>query len=303
MKRVALVSAGLLLSGLIGWLLLGGGEEPGQMPSEDGRAEGLETTEAKELTGVVESVDGAVQLWVDGRWSPVEKGQALTASDRLRTVEGATAEISLGPTVRVHVADRTELSIGQISESLSRVRLEDGRLASVVEGSEGFRFRVEVQGSDAVAETEAGEFAVLKRGESPVTVASKVGTVSLKAGGRSVELESGQQSIVYPGEAPTPPARMPASLLLKLGRPPTAKLRNPELKVVGTATPGSSVTISGQLARVGADGTIAQTVRLDEGVNVVEVTVEDVFGRRRSERLPRVVVDSTAPPVSGEVVW
>jgi hypothetical protein len=96
---------------------------------------------------------------------------------------------------------------------------------------------------------------------------------------------------------------MPASLLLKLGRPPTVRLRNPELMVVGSVTPGAAVTISGRPASVAADGAIAQTVRLDEGINVVEVTVEDVFGRRRSERLPRVVVDSTAPPVSGEVSW
>jgi hypothetical protein len=73
--------------------------------------------------------------------------------------------------------------------------------------------------------------------------------------------------------------------------------------VVGSVTPGAAVTISGRPASVAADGAIAQTVRLDEGINVVEVTVEDVFGRRRSERLPRVVVDSTAPPVSGEVSW
>lgn len=300
MKRWGFVAICLLgVALMIGLALLrfGAEPEPAVVATETVRAED------PELSGTVESVSGAVELWAQGAWAPVRVGQKLTASDRLRTVEGATAELSLGPTVKVRVAPSTELSIGRISQSLSRVRLEDGRLASVVDGSEGFRFRVEVQGSDAVAETEAGEFAVLKRGASPVSVASKSGKVSLRASGRRVELATGEQSVVFPGETPTPPARMPASLLLKLGRPPHTRLRSPELKVVGSVTPGTSVTIAGQPAEVSAAGEIAQTVRLDEGENVLEVTVEDAFGRKLSKRLPRVVVDSTAPPVSGEVSW
>jgi hypothetical protein len=259
--------------------------------------------EPRQLTGVVTQVSGEVEKWSNGNWMRVKRGELLTASDRVRTGPGGQAELELGPTVRVNVADLTELTIGQISESLSRVRLEDGRLASVVDGSEGFRFRVDVRGSDAVVETEDGEFGVLKRGDTPVTVASRTGNVRLVARGKLVELKAGEQSLVYPGEAPTPPTRLPSSLLLKLGKPPSGKLRNPELVVSGTVTPGTYVTVAGRPARVAPDGSVEQSVRLEEGVNVVEVKVEDVLGRQRTEHLPRVVVDSTAPPVSGKVTW
>jgi hypothetical protein len=173
---------------------------------------------------------------------------------------------------------------------------------SDVRASKGFRFRVQVKGSDAVAESGRGRFEVLKRGEAGVTVAAEQGSVMVTARDQGVRVEAGEQSVVEPGAAPTPPTKIPPSLLLKLGRPPPSRLKTAEATVTGETNPGATVVIDGVATTAGSSGQFTRSVTLREGTNDIVVVVEDALWRRKEARLPGITVDR-APPVSGRVVW
>lgn len=239
----------------------------------------------------------------DGPWRPLHRSEELNQHDEIRTSVQARALIELGPSVTVELAPRTQVNIAELSATLSRVRLQDGRIASTVQQSEGFRFRVQVQGSGAVAETEAGRFTVMRRGSGPVAVAAEEGSVSVAAAGTRVEVGAGEQSLVVGGLAPTPPSRIPTSLLLKLGRPPPSRQRATEARVTGQTTPGAALLINGEVAPVAGNGEFSITVALHQGENEIVVEVEDVVGRRKQEKLPKVTVDATPPGLGAKVLW
>jgi hypothetical protein len=217
---------------------------------------------------VVQATEGTVERRTgDGSWQPLGKGDELGLHDQLRTGEGSSARIELGETVSVVVADRTELNVAQLSSTLSRVRLNDGRIVSQVRGGKGFRFRVQVKGSDAVAESRSGKFAVLRRGAGAVTVAAQEGSVNVSARQAGVRVQAGEQSVVAPGSPPSSPTKIPSSLLLKLGKPPPSRLRKKETTVTGETVAGVTVVIDGRPTMVGADGRFTRTVSLREGAN------------------------------------
>ena len=112
---------------------------------------------------------------------------------------------------------------------------------SKVRAAKGYRFRVQVRGTDAVAETAAGKFAVVRRGGGAVTVAAQEGAVNVKAQKQDVRVQAGELSVVNPGSAPSPPSKIPISLLLKLGKPPS-RLRKRETEITGETAPGAVVS-------------------------------------------------------------
>jgi hypothetical protein len=320
-RRLAVVCATVLLLVLGGtWLqrrLLGPTELTGAVPA--GSLPPLQPSgvdpDAPGPTIRVTRLEGTVERQgADGSWSPVRQGEILHADDVIRTGTDATAEIELGSDVALTVARDTTVALGQVSQTLSRVRLDDGRLATVVRGGKDFRFRVEVRASDAVAESEAGEFDVVRRGSGPVGVAARSGSVELTSRGERVRVGEGEQSFAYPGEAPTPPETIPPALFLKLGRPPPELLHENEATIEGRTAPGAVVTIDGRPGPVAPDGSFTRSVRLKTGANEIVVEVEDLLGRRAQERVPKITVvpagSSTGPSpagpdagLSGRVVW
>jgi hypothetical protein len=297
---LALVVVLVLLGVVVQWRWLA---EPAPAPGGES-ASASAARPAHERILVREAVGKVERRGPDGKWQALATGDEINPSDELRTGAQSSARLDLGLSVVVTVADETELNVGELSSTLSRVRLDDGRIVSEVRGSKDFRFRVQVKGSEAVAEAaRGGKFAVLKRGEAGVTVASEQGSVLVVARNQGVRVGAGEQSVVEPGAAPSPPSRIPSSLLLKLGRPPLSRLQDSEIEVSGETNPGATVIIDGVAKVAGADGQFARAVTLREGRNDIVVTVEDALGRRREATLPNITVDRRAPGVSGKVVW
>ena len=251
---------------------------------------------------VVTAVAGTVERRnPDGSWVALEQGAELSLDDVIRTSEDGTARLDLGDAATVAVAEATEFTVAEVSASLSRVRLEDGRVTAKVYGQTGSRLKVEVKGSDAVAESGRGEFSVLSDGAGQVAVAAKEGTVALSAAGKTVEVGAGQQSVVAKGSGPSAPEKIPPSLFLKV-RGGGKVQRARETTIRGTTRRGAIVSINGVRAPVGDDGGFETRVALREGENQVRVEVVDVSGRRQ-EKSVGVTVDSKPPDVSGEVDW
>jgi hypothetical protein len=306
LTALGIVIAIVLLGYVAQRLLFAGGDRSASSTAASGAAQPRPSAEldAARRRIVVQATEGTVERRTgDGSWQPLRKGDELGLHDQLRTGEASSARIELGETVSVVVADRTELNVAQLSSTLSRVRLDDGRIVSQVRGSKGFRFRVQVKGSDAVAESRSGKFAVLHRGAGAVTVAAQEGSVNVLAQRAGVRVQAGEQSVVAPGSPPSAPSRIPSSLLLKLGKPPPSRMRRKETTVTGETVAGATVVIDGKPTTVGADGKFTRTVSLREGANDIVVVVEDALGRRQEAALPRITVDSRAPNVAGKVIW
>jgi hypothetical protein len=135
-----------------------------------------------------------------------------------------------------------------------------------------------------------------------VAVATEKGNVKLSARAETVQVRAGQQSLVRRGMAPSPPQALPASLFLKVGRPP-GTLHRREVTVRGETVPGAVVKVNGVTVAADDTGAFAARVPLVEGANKVVLQAVDVLGRRQTAALERVLVDTRAPGVKGEVEW
>ena len=239
-----------------------------------------------------------------GEWLPLTAGTRLSARDRVRTIGSSTATIELGTAVTITVAESTEVSMGTLTDTLSKVRLDDGRVASIVRGSTDFKFRVEVRGSDMNAETRGGAFSVMSRTPGRVAVATSRGTVAVTANGERVDVAEGKASVVEPGAPPSEPFNIPGSLFLHVGPPPSHQ-RAKTAQIQGKTVPGAVVeTTGGNRTVAGHDGKFSQTVSLKYGDNHIVVEVTDVLGRHTRAKLPRIVVDATLErDPTGEVEW
>ena len=255
-------------------------------------------TRVVKVTGHVER-----RPWQGKEWIEIERGSILDNNDAIRTTEDAAAELEIGGAAIVEVDESSQFTVAEVSTTLSKVRLQGGRLKARVKGGGKVALRVEVEGSDAVAESTSGEFAILRTDDAQVTVATTTGQVDLQAHGQRVRVNAGEQSVVRKSAAPTKPAKIPSSLFLKISGARPNKLRTPETTIEGSTIPGAQVRINGTAASSDENGRFEANVPLREGKNAVVVTVKDAFGRTEQTSLKPIVVDTRPPKVSGEVVW
>ncbi len=317
MRRRLIVSVGLVAALIFGGVLL---QRIPLEPPAPIRGEALAATAAPggqsapavalSLQVTIETMTGQVQRrHADGNWTNLRVGDVLAPDDVIRTAKAATATLNLGGNVAVQVAEDTELTVGQVSETLSRIRLDDGRLASIVHGGgDGFRFRVEVRGADVVAESSDGEFGVLRRGESPVTVAAKNGKVRVSSQGSHVEVDAGEQTVVEPGTAPSAPSKIPSSLFLKLARGIPVRRGARHVQVSGSTSAGAAVRLGDARSAAGPSGRFSHRLVLRDGSNLIVVEVEDALGRRVRRALPLIRVSpkpvtAQPDPVNATVQW
>lgn len=306
-KRLLIVAALLVGFVLVGQLLSSTlfGEppppEPPEPPAPTASVPEPPPEPAPEVARV-EQVEGAVERSDGERWTKVQVGDVLEASDGIRTGPSSRAVLGIGNTARVEMGERSEFAVEELSRTVSRLRLGEGRLQAVVQEGGG-ALRVEAKGSDAVAESKGGSFSMLSTGKGEVAVAAQTGRVRFSAKGKSIEMTGGEQSISDATSGPSDPTPIPSTLFLKVQRPRSTLQREREARISGEASPGAVISING--VRVGAaeDGTFSAVVPLQEGVNAVEVAAEDASGRTTAESLPPITVKSKVAPVKGKVTW
>jgi len=243
-----------------------------------------------ELEGLVEVRRGEV-------WRPAQPGEPLQVSDVVRTRAGATALLVGGPSLEVRMTPGTEVSVEELTDSLSRLLLGNGMAtARVRTGSAKQTFELKAAGSDAVARTDTGTFSMSNNGQGTVAVGTQDGEVAFVGQGKVVIVRAGQQSIVRPGQGPSDPTPLPSSLLLKVQWPATGTLRRRTLVVSGQSEPGTRLEVAGQPLTPDAEGRFTQSVTLREGTNTLQVRAQGVGGVSQAEQR-QVVVDTTPPRV------
>ncbi len=298
---------------LLGYLLFGylfdqQGEAPGKNKLVENPAQTTTPPDPATQTSAppitVVEIEGDVQKKaIDSEWISVQIGDALLQDDAIRAEDGSRAMLEIGKTAKVEVAEKSEFSVQEISKTGSRLRLEEGRISAVVTGEGGSKLKVEAKGSDAVAELEKGEFAMLSDGKGQVSVATKKGNARLSAASETVEIPAGMQSVVQPGGSPSGPEAIPQSLFLKVKRPGALVLRKSETVIEGTTTPGAVISINRVQIEVDESGSFRETITLSEGKNQVTVAAKDVTGRLEEEALPEITVDTKPPRVQSKIKW
>ncbi len=233
----------------------------------DATGAGSKTTELR-LT----QVSGSVQIKrANGDWAEAHNGDTLNPSDGVRTADGSYAVVVGGEYWEVKMEPGTEVEVGELSESISRLLLETGMARATVKGRGRHTFEVRANKSDAVARTDAGVFTIASNGNGTVAVGTQEGAVEFFGKGRVVIVRAGQQSIIRPGQAPSEPVSIPSSLLLKVALPGRSQVNRAKLVVVGNAEPGAQVAVGGKAVSVDENGRFETTLSLTEGRNAIEV--------------------------------
>lgn len=225
-------------------------------------------------------LSGSVQIrhGLDGGWVDARQGDALLPSDGVRTTDGSYAVLVGGETWEVKMEPGTEVGIGELKESITRLLLESGMAKATVKGQGRHTFEVRATGSDAMASTDGGAFTIASNGKGTVAVGTESGEVAFSGAGRVVIVRAGQQSIVKPGQAPSAPITIPSSLLLKVALPSRATINTPKLTLKGDVQAGSMVEVQGRIITVDENGHFEVPVSLREGKNALSIRARGVGG-------------------------
>jgi hypothetical protein len=246
----------------------------------------------------ITEVSGTVQVKAkNGSWQNVDKGTMLTAADEVRTVGGSYAVIIGGESVMIRMEPGTEVTVEELTASVSRLLLNKGMATTTVLTGKGHTIEFKAKGSDAVATAkDQGTFTMSNDGAGTVAVGAREGEVAFRGNKQVVIVKAGYQSVLRPGdEGPSAPMKVPTSLLRKLTWPGRQQNKD-KIVVKGEAEPGTRVEVAGETIYPGKDGTFEKTVGLKEGENDVRVRAVSVVGKEE-EQQRKFSVD-TRPPVT-----
>jgi hypothetical protein len=300
-----LVGLVLILAALpVGWFVFL--RQPPPAPPPPPPAAVTAPAEKKPLVLEITEVSGTVEvLGADGNWNPAKVGTALRRNEKVRTRDGSYAMLIGGEAVEVRMDAGTEISVEDLTESVSRILLGSGMATAVVRPGQRHTIEVKAGNADATATLEqAGAFTMSNNGQGTVAVGTREGEVTLVGQGKVVIVRAGQQAVIRPGQAPTEPSPVPSSLLLKVDWPADRTRRERELVVRGQTDPGSRVEVDGVTVKPDAQGRFERKVALREGHNTVDVRAVGV-GRIEQRDKQDVVVDTTPPPLKTDTqdIW
>ena len=232
---------------------------------------------------VVESIEGDVQLRVEGGEQPAVVGQALDKDARLRSGAAGSAVLSAGGETRLELKPDSSLRVVGADERGVLVELEGGRVqARVRPGSPALGVLTEGRRVDA----EDARFEIGVDGAGNVAVEAEEGSVALTGFGDSESLDEGERALAGPHGVVAGP--IPEELLLHVDWPSWSTTNQEAFSLSGTTDPGARVAArSGDglvEARAGPDGRFELLVPLEQGDNPVTVEAEGVLGRIRRDQ-------------------
>lgn len=296
------IAAVILLTIPVGYLVFLSKPELPPPPPPPVVDAGVPVQQAPELK--LSEVEGEVEIrTASGEWKKAEKGQTLKASDAVRTKDGSYALLVGGEAYEVRMEAGTEVSIQDLTSSITQLMLESGMATASVRKGSNQTFEVRAAGSDAVAKTTGATFSISNNGEGTVAVGTKDGEVEFSGKGKVVIVRAGAQSIVTPGHGPSDPAPIPGSLLLKLNVPGSGGvITKRKVQVSGVTQPGVHLEVQGKTVKADASGAYKTTVELKEGANTVTARALTVGGVSESSS-SEVRVDSQVQKTKVFVPW
>lgn len=317
-KRLLAYGAVVAAVAILGYALavgVAGGEEPLGAEGEGRRAAGAPPGEARSGGGdgaaagpvrspgvrVVEVSGTATRATASGAVVPLTAGLELSVDDRLRTEPDSRLRLRIGERSTVDLADRAEVQVRELSDSVQRLGLVYGRAVVDYREDGGRELRIENGDGNAVARVREGKFSILSTGTT-VAVATETGQVDLSAAGETVTVGADRQSIVS-GGPPSRPLAIPVEVVLRVVDPGCRVQRETSYNVSGRTSPGASVTVNQVRARVNGKGDFSVRLPLRVGKNRIEVVSVDVAGHTERRVFPCVTVDPGAPIKDVDIRW
>jgi hypothetical protein len=250
---------------------------------------------------VVEVSGTATRATASGEVSPITAGQDLSVDDLLKTEPQSRLRLQIGDKSTVDLADKAEVEVRELSDSIQRLGLVYGRAVVDYREDGGRVLKIENRDGSAVAQVKAGKFSILSTGTT-VAVATETGQVDLSAAGTTVSVGADQESIVSSG-APSRPLTVPAELVLRIVDPGCRVQREAFYTFSGRTSPGASVQVNQVQARVNERGDFSVRLPLKVGRNKIEVVSVDVRGRTERRVFPCITVDPGAPIKGVDIKW
>jgi hypothetical protein len=171
---------------------------------------------ARAADALVVSADEGVQRTVPGgAWAPARAGDTLAVADSIRTGAAGNAELELGRGARVTVAQRTEVTVRELTAAVQRVGLIRGRIGVNVEPDGTRVLRVEDAAGQMSVTASGGRLGVVAAPGSLAVVAQEGGAV-LESAGAAVTVPAGHQATAWRGIAPVAPTPVPRKLLMRV---------------------------------------------------------------------------------------
>ena len=251
----------------------------------------------------VVSVEGAAEkkTSTSGKWRAMNKGDMLNVDDSVRTLEDSTVVLGLGETSTIELSNASEIEVRELSGAAQRLGLIKGRAS--VDYSENGKRVLNIENSDGtvVAKVDEGKFSILNNGQL-VAVATETGSVDLSAGGESVTVSKGMESVVEKGKAPVTPYQISPNAYLKLSGGACRKQNNGMAIVRGTVSVGTKIRVQNIKVQPNPDGSFMVRIKLAENHKKVQLKTTDVWGNirertvvctepRNSASIKNVVID------------
>lgn len=216
---------------------------------------------------VVAAAPGVERRTADG-WSATREGEALYVTDTIRTGAGSTAEIALGRGARVTLAERSEVTVRELTAAALRLGLARGRIGVDFRPDGTRLLRVEDSSGTISAIGSSGRFGFVALG-SGLAVASIEGRVKVESAGRIVSVPEGSETVAWREAAPLEPRPIPREVVLRVAR--KLEERRASLCAVLQVGVASEVTVDGAPAVVAPDGTVP--IRREAGTRRRDVLV------------------------------
>jgi hypothetical protein len=266
--RILVVVAAGVIGGVVALVWLGRATGP-----SDGRA-GAEAPGGPREGAIVVAAATGVRRSAGSAWVKARLGDALRVGDSIRTGAAGTAEIALGRGTAVTVAERSEVTVRELTAALQRVGVARGLIA-VDLPTDGLRIlRVEDRSGTIFASASGGRWHVVATPRG-LGVAVDDGDVRVESAGAAVDVSAGSESAAWRGATPLPPASIPRDLSLRIAQ--VNENRRANACTVLQTDVASEVMVNGEPADVRADGSV--TVRMPRArKGEVDVVVRHATG-------------------------
>ncbi|MFY0568135.1 FecR domain-containing protein [Archangium lansingense] len=253
-----------------------------------------------DVRATVVEVVGAVEWAHDGKWAAVQVGHQLAPDDSVRTGPGARVDLKVGDEAsRLSIPERSEVRVGEVTRAEHTIQLQRGRIDVDYLGREDRVLRVWSE-NGTVAETRAARFTML-RGRAKVAVATRGGSVNLSSAGVTVQVNAGQQSVVFDGAKPLAAEPIPLEVLLKVASKASVA-DSLCVSLSGKVRVGTEVFVEGEPAEVSSDGSFRAEVPRREGLGQVKVVAREPSGEIR-ERMMACRPRAGPPAESAKFRW
>jgi hypothetical protein len=254
-----------------------------------------EIAEPAPIAMSVTEINGKVEIKSDSQqgWKSAEVGVVLGASDRIRTMLGSQATLSMPGVFSVRLREESDFKVRKLADNAFKFLLKEGMIsADVIQDSE----RIFEVSSDrnVVASTNGASFSMNVSHSGLVSLGTTSGEVAVASMGKVVKIKNGYQVQVQNGKPPADPIKIPNKLFLRVRWPKKRDLSRKNIVVSGETNPGSRVNVSGVVVEVDSKGRFKTVVALREGKNRLKVEVESLDGRKKQKRSPAIRVDTKA---------